>query len=204
MEKKTKTLGGVGYILILASMVLAPLLMGLNGLLGIAGLVMIIIAYFKAADEFNDPEIKSLTIKYLVLTVVAIVVMFIGGASLMVKAFKMSKVDVPSPGVTPGLSAGAIFGIFIFYVLSVVATYFWYKANARLADHTGVNLFKTGGLLQFVGVITSIILVGALVIIVGYVLSTIAFFSVEETQTAQMIPPPPPPPSSPTPPSGTG
>ncbi len=186
MEKKTKNLGGIGYILLLAGMVLGFALPGINLLLTIGGFVMILIAYLNLSGEFNEPDLKSLVIKSVLFGVAAAVLMLVAFGAGFAAAFKATEA---AESAMPKFSAGLIVVGLIAYGLTVYASYLWYKANVLVAEHTNVNLFKTGGLLQFIGTAAAIIIVGGIVSLVGFVLLTVAFFSTQEVETAQPAPP---------------
>jgi len=188
MEKRTKTFGGVGYILVLASMVLGFMLPGINGIISIAGFVLILLAYLNLAREFSDPDIKSLTIKSIIFGVAAAALIVIAVVTGFAAVFKASASEGAQSAAT-GLSVGMVLLGIAAYGLLVVSSYFWYKVNELLAAHTKMDMFKTGGLLQFIGTIGSIIIVGGILVLVGYILLTVAFFSAEEVETAQPMPP---------------
>ncbi len=73
--------------------------------------------------------------------------------------------------------------LIIGWLLNLVASWFWYKVNSIMSERSGIGLFRTGGLLIFVGVILSIVLIGGLFILAGEITLIVAFFSIKEAQT---------------------
>lgn len=61
----------------------------------------------------------------------------------------------------------------------IIGVYFLFKSLTTLAAQSNINLFKTAGLLYFIGIITSIIFIGALVIFVGWILHIVAYFTIQ-------------------------
>ncbi|AHE96790.1 hypothetical protein THERU_03715 [Thermocrinis ruber] len=64
------------------------------------------------------------------------------------------------------------------YAIFVFGFYLQKKAYEILAQATAHNLFKIAGLLMFIGAITTILFgLGILLIIVGYIVLAVAFFT---------------------------
>jgi uncharacterized membrane protein len=86
---------------------------------------------------------------------------------------------------TSGLGFGALIvitvaliAIMVAYAIFVFGFYLQKQAYEILAQATAHNLFKIAGLLMFIGAITIILFgLGALLIIVGYIVLTVAFFT---------------------------
>ena len=80
-------------------------------------------------------------------------------------------------GATFGLGLLAV-AIIVAYAISLAAFYFYKEAFDILAQATTHNLFKIAGLLMFIGAITIILFgLGLLLIIVGYIVLAVAFFT---------------------------
>jgi uncharacterized membrane protein len=81
-------------------------------------------------------------------------------------------------GTDVAVGIGVIVAIIVAYAISLVAFYFCKEAYKILAQATAHNLFKIGGLLLFIGAITTILFgLGALLIIVGEIVLAVAFFT---------------------------
>ncbi|MEM3806137.1 MAG: DUF996 domain-containing protein, partial [Desulfurococcus sp.] len=80
---------------------------------------------------------------------------------------------------------GLIISIIAFLVLAwivmIISTYFLRKSYSLVADRLGVELFRTVGLLYFIGAILLIVLVGGILILVALILQIIAFISLPES-----------------------
>ena len=176
MEKTTKLLGGWGYIAAIVFGFIGGFLGPFGGLLALAGTIVVLVAYFRAAGEYGKPEIRTNAIISIVLGIAGVVVfIFFVGASIF--TLLLHRGSDAGAGFTGGLIAGAI----ITWILWIVATWFWYKASAALGEASGQNLFKIGGLLIFIGSITIIVFgLGGLVMLIGEILQTVGFFSTPE------------------------
>jgi uncharacterized membrane protein len=199
MDKTTKLLGGWGYIAFIVLGIFGGFL-GPVAFLSIVGAIIVVIAYVRAAGEYNRPEIRTNAIISLVLGIAAIVVFIVFiGASVVGLIFHHTT------GGLAGFTGGMIAGGIITWILWILSTWFWYRASAALGEASGQSLFKTGGLLIFIGAITIIVFgLGGIVCLIGEILLTVGFFSTPDkvqAQQAGVAPsafPPSPPPASPT------
>ena len=174
MEKATKLLGGWGYILLIVGSFLGPLTF-IFYLVGLAGIICVLISFYRAGTELNQPKIRSnITVAVVLYIVATLLFIFLVGAAL-INAFHGSAV-----GTTSFIGSAIVSGL-IAWVLWIVAAWFWYQASIPLTDGTGVGLYKTGGLLIFIGAITAIVFgLGFIVMLIGEIMQTVAFFTTSE------------------------
>lgn len=59
-----------------------------------------------------------------------------------------------------------------------------FKALTALAESSGVNLFKTAGLLYIIGAVTTVIAVGFFLILAAWIVYIIAYFTINPEMTA--------------------
>lgn len=190
MQKTTKLLGGWGYIVAIVFGIIGGFL-PFGGIVGLVGAILVFIAFVLAAGELGKPDIRTNAIIALVLDIAAGIVFFIFiGASVLTLVFHHG-----SAGALAGFTGGMIAGGIIMWILWIFASWFWYRASASLGDASDQSLFKTGGLLIFIGAITVVVIgLGFIVILIGEIMQTIAFFSVPDKQAPAATPASPPPP----------
>ncbi|MDQ7037662.1 MAG: DUF996 domain-containing protein [Aquificota bacterium] len=176
MSRQTKQMGGWGLIVALVGGVLA-LVLPLVWVVALVGWVIAIIGYVKASEEYGEPGIKTNTLIAIAFIITSWVVMLLGGGAMM--AGMMSTM---MGGGDMGMAIGGagILGLLVGWVLSVAAGWFWYKANSLLARRSGLNLFSIGGLLFFIGEILTVIFVGGILLLAGFVVLIVAWFTVQE------------------------
>ncbi len=170
MSKQTKQLGGWGLVTLFGGSLLS-LVMPLACIIALVGLILTMKGYFRASNELGEPGIKRNTIKAIVVGIIGIVIFIIGAGAVIAEI---------KEGVYPEDIAGPIMVIVVVWIFWLVATWFWYKANALISMGTNVNLFKKGGLLMFVGTVLEIIVIGIPITLVGEILLIVAWFSVPE------------------------
>lgn len=191
MEKTTKLLGGWGYVALIVGGFLGLFLGPFSGIVTLGGLVCVLIAFFRAGTELNLPSIKRDILIAIVLNVIAYVLfIFIVGAAVMALVLHSRHSGDLDTGAAAAFGAGTILAGLIGWVLTIVGSWYWYKASQSLTDGTGVGTYKTGGLLIFIGSIAIIVFgLGALVIWIGEIIQAVAFFSTQEESRDSLEPP---------------
>ena len=195
----SKNLGGFGAILMFISP-LATIATGLGGILGLAGLILLLIGAHGLAQYYREAGIFN---NLLYGTIVGIV----GGVAAIffaVWAFIMLLPDFIYkiyPGwngdwtnlsnLTPNTSnitlsdiapiLGVIFGvILILFVVTIVVAIFLRKSFNQLSAKTGVGLFGTTGLILLIGAALVIAFgFGLLLVWISTLLLAIAFFQMK-------------------------
>jgi uncharacterized membrane protein len=69
-------------------------------------------------------------------------------------------------------------GIIILFVTMIISMYFLRKSMNQLSTKSGIGLFGTAGLLMLIGAVIPVI--GLLIIWIGYILATVAFFQMKK------------------------
>ena len=79
------------------------------------------------------------------------------------------------------LISAVVIALLILFVFVIISMYFFRKSMNQLSSKTGVGLFGTAGLLMLIGGVLTIVVVGILLIWIGLILATAAFFMMKET-----------------------
>lgn len=188
MEQSTKLLGGISYIVLIVFDIVGGFAHPLHIITLIAS-ICVLIAFIRGGSEVGRPEVKRDIITALVLYIVAACLfIFLVGSSVAAYVLHQHHHNMGAAAI----GAGAIIGGLIGWVLFIIAAWFWYKASVPLAEATGVGLYKTGGLLLFIGSITIVVFgLGFLVMLIGEILQCVAFFTTpDKNALATSMPPP--------------
>ena len=191
MEKTTKLLGGWGYLGVVAGGFLGFLVGPFSGIITLAGMICVLIAFFRAGNELNQPDVKRDIIIAIVLNIVAYILMFfVIGAAIAAVVLHRHDANISANAAAAAFGAGTIITGLVCWALIIIGSWYWYKASKTLTDATGVGTYKTGGLLIFIGSITIIVFgIGFLVTWVGEIIQTVAFFSTPEKDGNVAAPP---------------
>jgi uncharacterized membrane protein len=208
--ESSKTLGGVGALLMLISPFIGFAAGVFSSVVGLIGIILVLIAMKGMADHYNEAGIFNNTLYGVILTIVGAVVFGVTIAIAAVGLLADLNLDVNTLSTDPSAFSnfdwqGAanfdtimahittiLAGLVILFIFIVVAAIFYRKSLTSLAEKTGVGLFGTTGLILLIGAVLTIIGIGFLLLWVALLLLTIAFFSIK-IEPVQPPPPPSPP-----------
>jgi len=147
-------------------------------LLPIAGWIMLLVATHQYSKALSDKEIfKKFLVGFLLSLfdiVIALVALALGVAGGIIAAvFGAGEEEAVGAGIVIGL----ILSILIAYAFIVISFYMCKQSFSRIASKLGHDLIGTSGTVLFIGSILTIILVGFLVMYVGWILAAIGFFT---------------------------
>ena len=188
-----KIFGGIGALL----MLIGGLVTATAGILSLIGFIMVFIAVKMIADETKEKAIfdnylysfVAIIIAFVALITMAFVVFAaVGGIEFFTNLSNMAMTEPLEiwNSLQPVLF-GAIAGLLVFWIIAVIASLFYRKSFNLIAEKTGVKRFATAGLLIFIGTITTIILIGFIILIIGLILEIVAFFSLPDKITKDDI-----------------
>jgi uncharacterized membrane protein len=201
---QSKTLGGVGAILIL----IGGFLGSAGSVVAIIGWILVLIAVKYISEVFADREIFNNMI-------IAVVLSIIGFVSLAVIVFSafLSFVGFGQIGTfTPGgplptnfvaFFTSIIIGLIIAWICFLIASIFLRRSYETIGTRLNIGMFHTTGLLYLIGAALTIIIVGLFIVFIAEILQIVAFFSIPEQMPMGPQPMPGQMGVPPSPPSGT-
>jgi uncharacterized membrane protein len=182
-----KIIGGIGSLLMLIGGITTAFTAGLISLIGF---IMVFIAVKMIADEAKEKAIFdnylysfiAIIIAVVVLIAIAIVVFAsVGGIEFFTDIQDMAMSDpLEIFNYFQPVLFGLIGGLLVFWVIAIIASLFYRKSFNLIAEKTGVKRFETVGLLVFIGTITTIVLIGFIILLIASILEIIAFFSLPD------------------------
>jgi uncharacterized membrane protein len=167
-------------------------------LIGIAwfiGYVLFIIAMRYLSQYYNEPAIFRSTfygfivniIAAVAVTIIEIILIFTSIARLStgttVPAIALA---TPTPTIPPSVSSfltqfiiGYLAVLAVAFVLAIVSGIFYMRGFNKLAEKSGVDNFKTAGLLYLIGAATAIIGIGALIQWIAWIFAAMGYRSLK-------------------------
>ena len=191
---QAKTLGGVGSILLLLTIVPS-----VGAILGIVGLILILLAVKYISDAVSDKAIFNNAILAVILTMVGIVIAaivvvsylfsYIGLGNLSSLPGSFSSGNLPPGGLVPLLTTIilALAAVWIFYLVSAI---FLKRSFDAISTKLNVSMFRTAALIYLIGAALAIVLVGFILVFVAEILFIVAFFSIPEALPSEPAPKP--------------
>ena len=194
--ESSKNLSAVGALLIVIGSLsgVVPYV----GFLSLLGVILLLIGLKGLANFYNEQGIFN-NVLYSIITCIVGVVVAVGAVVISaVSALADLGIDIDNINDwdTLGTDLGAIFtdfsdfgaiwslisalvmGLIILFVTVIISMYFFRKSMDQLSSKSGIGLFGTAGLLMLIGAVIPII--GLLLIWIGYILATVAFFQMKQ------------------------
>jgi uncharacterized membrane protein len=219
--ESSKSLGGIGAILLFIGVL--PFVQYL-WVIGLVGIILILVALNGLANYYSERGIFNNAL-YGVITAVVGVIVAVGAAVAALLANLSNISDFISAiypgwngdwtslsGMTPntsnlnpmdllpligGIVATVIVVLVVLWVFAIVSAFFVRRSLKQVTDKSKVGLFGTSGLLLLIGAFLVIAFgFGLILMWIAALLLAIAFFTLRPSeQPMQTAPPPPPPPT---------
>jgi uncharacterized membrane protein len=194
--QSSKTLGGIGALL----MVISPFLIsGFTLLVGLIGLILVLIAMKGLADHYMDAGIFNNSLYGVIISIIGVVIfiaaLFVTALSFLTNFLGVDlSTAIADPTVFSNIdwvnlltvndimefAAGIIISVVILFVFAILAAIFFRKSLTTLSAKSRVGLFGTTGLLLLIGAVLTIIAIGLLLIWIALILLTVSFFQLKE------------------------
>ena len=194
--ESSKNLSAVGALLIVIGSLsgVVPYV----GFLSLLGLILLLIGLKGLANFYNEQGIFN-NVLYSIITCIVGAVVAVGAVVISaVSALTDLGIDITNVNDwdTLGTDLGAIFtdfsdfgamwnlisalvvGVIILFVTIIISMYFYRKSMDQLSTKSGIGLFGTAGLLMLIGAVIPVI--GLLLIWIGDILATVAFFQMKK------------------------
>src|SRR5208282_4114325 len=171
--ESSKTMSGIGSILLIFPII------------SIVGIILVLIGMKGLSEYYKEPSIYQNALWGVIFGIIALIAIAV--AVPIVAISGLFSVFTLGFGLLSLLLLLLI--VFVFYVIA--ALYFRRAFNA-LAQKSGEHMFETAGLLLWIGAILTIVFfLGLVLILVAWILATIAFFSIKVPAQPYAAPPSP-------------
>jgi uncharacterized membrane protein len=191
---QAKILGGIGALLSL--LVFVP---SIGFIIGLVGLILVFIAVKYISEETKDHAIFHNYLMNFIFDIIAIGAVIgimiasfgvAGGMSWVNTLQGQNFTDFNSFWASFGtIFLGCALALVVAWVMLIIGALYLRKSYNSIAEHTKVDLFKTTGLVNFIGAATLIIIIGAFIIIIARILEIVSYFSLPENLPQAPMPP---------------
>lgn len=176
---QAKTLGGIGSVLVLLSIIPCA---GVG--FGLVGLVLILVAIKYISDILADKSVFNNMFISVVLAVIGVVVGFVIAAATLFSFFR-GFTTPPDPSIFTGSRFFSFFttillAIVPIWIFCIVSAIFLKRSYNTISSKLNISMFSTAALLYLIGAALTIILIGFIIIFIAGILQAIAFFSMPE------------------------
>ena len=194
--ESSKNLSAVGSLLLVIGAALG-FVVDFSGILSLIGVIMLLIGLKGLANFYKEEGIFNSAL-YSIITAIAGCIVGVGVvAASAVSALADIGIDWANieDWANVGTDIGTVFtdfdfsamaallgalliGLIIFYVVIIISMFFFRKSMNKLSTKSGIGLFGTAGLLMLIGAVIPVL--GLLIIWIGAILATIAFFQMKQ------------------------
>ena len=181
-----KTIGKVGALLTL----LGGFIPFIGPIIGLVGFVLVLIAVKSISELVKDKDIFRNYLIDFILSIISIVmilvIMLIGFINVGCFSWLTSLQDINIQDLFTfwdffgGIIEYAIMALIVGWILWVIGAIYLRRSYNSIAKHTNVSLFRTTGTVYLIGAITTIILIGFVILFVGRIIEVIAYFSLPD------------------------
>jgi uncharacterized membrane protein len=197
----SKNLSAVGALLIVIGVVLG-FVWSFSGVVSLIGIIILLIGLKGLANFYKEDGIFNNALYSIIIAIVGCVV---GIGVIVITAVSALADILPGIDLTNiedwgnvgtdvttvfadfdfsslfGLFGALMVGLIIFYIVLIVSMFFLRKSMNQLSEKSGIGLFGTAGLLMLIGAIIPVF--GLLLIFIGVILATVAFFQIKAEAT---------------------
>jgi len=147
------------------------------GAIGVIGFILFMVAMYRLSHYYNEPRIFK-NVLY------AFIISIISGVTIIILEFTVfasfpSGISQPGTPATAGpftqflLTYLVVLGVSI--VFGIVNAVLYMRAFNKLGEKSGVDTFKTAGVLYLIGVLLTVVLIGGLLVWIAWIFAAIAF-----------------------------
>ena len=194
--ESNKNLSAVGALLIVIGAI-SGFAVSFSGILSLIGIILLLIGLKGLANFYKEEGIFNNALYSIIIAIVGCVVgvgvIAVSAVSALadlgidwanVEDWTNVGTDVATVFTDFDFSAIAtllgalVIGLIIFYVVVIISMIFFRKSMNQLSSKSGIGLFGTAGLLMLIGAVIPVI--GLLIIWIGAILVTVAFFQMKQ------------------------
>ncbi|UCE43443.1 MAG: DUF996 domain-containing protein, partial [Candidatus Bathyarchaeota archaeon] len=197
--ESSKNLSAIGFLLIVIGAAIS-FVVSFSGILSIIGIILLLIGLKGLANFYKEDGIFNNALYSIIIIIVGCVVGIgviaasaaaaladIGIDWANIEDWANVGTDLATLFADLNLSAiatllGALLaGVIILFVFLIISMYFLRKSMDQLSAKSGVGLFGTAGILVLIGAVIPVI--GLLIVWIGFILATVAFFQMKKEET---------------------
>ena len=141
------------------------------GAVGVIGFILFMVAMHNLSNYYHEPAIFNKVLYAFILSIISAIV-----ALVLEFAFVFSAINglqTSTPSTAPFLTIFGVLGITT--VFSIVNAVLYMQAFNKLAEKSGVDNFKTTGLLYLLGTLLTIVLIGGLLVWIAWIFAAMGF-----------------------------
>jgi uncharacterized membrane protein len=159
------------------------------GVIALAGYILFLVAMHRLAHYYSERSIFSNLIRALIIQIITAVVLTV---TAVVAVISFSSLVVTTQGTATPSAVLSLLGFYAVialasYVVSIYCAVLYKRSFDRLSERSGVDSFRTAGLLYLIGAILNIVGVGSIIMWIAWIFAALGY------NKLQPLPPAPAP-----------
>ena len=196
--ESSKNLSAIGALLIVLGAVIG-IVWSFSGVLSLIGIILLLIGLKGLASFYKEDGIFNNALYSMIIAIVGSIVAV--GVTVVSAVSALADIGIDWANIEDWANVGTdltnvftdlninaimdllgalVIGLIIFYVIIIISMFFIRKSMNQLSTKSGIGLFGTAGLLMLIGAVIPVI--GLLLIWIGVILATVAFFQMKQEQ----------------------
>jgi uncharacterized membrane protein len=142
----------------------------------LAGLILFVLAMHKLSQYYNEPSIFKNVLYGLLITIAAGVVSVVLEFGLIATiAYPSTVTSTAAVALITRLMLGFLAVFTVAIISAVINAVLYWRAFTKLGERSGVEVFKTAGLLYLIGSVLMIVAVGVIIVWVAWIYAAKGF-----------------------------
>ena len=163
------------------------------GIVAFASFIMFLLSMRRLSKYYNEPSIFKNTLYGFIITIIgsaiAYTIELVFFQSVFASISQTSNTVATAPPISSAISTLLIAGIVVLaivFVFAIISAIFYMLAFNKLAEKSGIGNFRTAGLLMLIGFVLVIVLVGALLVWIAWILVAMSFYSLKPKENPNL------------------
>lgn len=149
---------------------------------GFVGTILFVLAMHRLAQYYNEPGIYKNALYGFILNIIGTAIAYVLEFAVLAPTIgSIPQVSTPSaaaPLLTQIiLSFLAVLGVIL--IFAIVSAVLYMRAFNKLAEKSGVDSFRTAGLLYLIGIVLTIVIVGGVIVWIAWIFAAMGFYSLK-------------------------
>jgi uncharacterized membrane protein len=181
--------GGVTVTPSLAGVLTSVIVIGVVGsALALAGYILFLIAMHRLSQYYKEPSIFSNLLRALIIQIVSTVILGVIVVVMALLAAGSTPISSTTTSVQPLIITtllAVIVAALVIFAISIYCAVLYKRSFDRLAEKSGVDSFKTTGLLYLIGAVLNIAGgIGAIILWIAWIFAAMGYQKLQPLSTA--------------------
>jgi uncharacterized membrane protein len=196
--ESSKNLSAIGALLLVVGAVIG-IVWSFSAILSLIGIILLLIGLKGLASFYKEEGIFNNALYSMIIAIVGSIVAV--GVTVVSAVSALADIGIDWANIEDWANVGTdvatvftdlninaiidllgalVIGLIILYIVIIISMFFIRKSMNQLSTKSGIGLFGTAGLLMLIGAVIPVI--GLLLIWIGAILATVAFFQMKQEQ----------------------